>query len=457
MSLKLKLTLLLSFWLIIILILFNIFVFYFFVNASANSEIELLQKKAATLIEKRLLDKPEFWKDPTLIKEFLLPSEMIRIIDKNSNVKHVLGAEDSLTNTPAKFANLNHPASSLKFNPWKGFVVFIKVPIVDKNNEPEILEMGRQLETLDKYITMLISILAFASIGAIIVSLVGGYFYAKIIFDPIKKLAQTMEAIQKSGTFRRIEIASSERHNEISQLGMTFNEMMGRLEETFEKQKQFIADASHELRTPLTIIESYANLLRRWAANDPKLREEALEAIHSEAIRLKEMTRNLLTIMDTDEAERMKWVPFDLTALINSTASSIQHTFNRPIHTQFINDDDTPLTMVGDPEKIKQLLIILLDNAIKYSKKPIHVVVEKEQRHLKIEVIDEGIGIPEESIPRLFDRFYRADKARNRKSGGVGLGLAIAEKIVTIHEGTIGYTSKVDVGTTATIRVPRKD
>jgi len=456
MSLKVKLTLLLSLWLIVILMLYNIFLLYFFINVSANSEIELLQQKVATLMERDIMNHPEFWEDPNYIKEFLIPNEMIRIISKDSSVKRIMGTDAKLLKYPAKYVEIIRPNSVQDISLSDGISVYVQVPIFHNHEQVAILEIGRKLNTLEKYIGMLVSVLIFTSIGAIIASLLGGYFYARVIFEPISRLAHTMEAIYQSGTFKRLEVDPNSKNNEISQLGHTFNDMIARLEQTFERQRQFIGDASHELRTPLTIIESYASLLRRWAANDAALREEALDAIHSESVRLKELINNLLNLIDTDEEERMKWVIFDLESLVESTASSIQLTFHRKIHTEFAKDNDEALMIKADPEKIKQLVIIMLDNAIKYSKKPIRIHVGEELHHIKIKVIDQGIGIAKEDIPHLFDRFYRTDKARNRKHGGVGLGLSIAENIVKLHHGTINVDSEPGKGTTITIRLPRK-
>lgn len=454
MSLKLKLTLLLSLWLILTLVLYNVFVLYFFVDTSAKAEIELLQQKAMTLMHRELIVHPEFWEDPKYINEFLIPNEMIRIIDRDSSIKHIMGTDAKLLKHPAQYISITQPTSVQDVSITSGISIYVQVPIMENGIQTSILEIGRNLNTLEKYIGTLFSILLTASIGAILVSLLGSYFYASVIFEPISRLAHTMEAIHKSGTFRRLEVKPSNRRNEISQLGHTFNEMIGRLEETFIRQRQFIADASHELRTPLMIIESYANLLRRWAANNPTLREEAIEAIFSESVRLKELINNLLALIDNDQEDRMKWVSFDLKALIVSTASSIQLALNRSIRTQFPDGKDSQLTMKGDPEKIKQLLIILLDNAIKYSKKPVTIVAHKQPPHVHVQVIDRGIGIAQEDIPKLFDRFYRADKARNRKKGGIGLGLAIAENIVKLHEGSIHINSTPNVGTTVTARFP---
>ncbi|MDT2236122.1 ATP-binding protein [Paenibacillus larvae] len=175
----------------------------------------------------------------------------------------------------------------------------------------------------------------------------------------------------------------------------------------------------------------------------------------SEAVRLKELTNNLLIGIDSDEEERKRFVEVDLLPLIHSTISSLSFTFHRNIELRGIPEEKAIL-IEANPEKIRQLLIIVLDNAIKYSQKEIIFEVLTGERHIMLRVKDQGIGIAKEDLPHLFDRFYRTDKARSRKSGGSGLGLAIAENIVKLHAGSIRIDSVLHKGTTVTIKLPYK-
>ena len=453
MSLRLRITLLLSVWLLVILLLWGAFVYWMVIRVTIHSELELLQNKADLLIQQDLLSRPDEWRPPSLLSEFLLPREMFRLISPGSAVLHQLYSDPSLLNKPPRYENERRQEVEKNGNQY---AIYLKVPVYDRaGNQAAVLEIGHNLSALTEYLKALITVLLGTSAGAVLLALLGGYISTRIWFRPLQRLIRTMHQIEISGVFRQLEPVAGPDSDELVQLGATFNRMMQRLERTFDRQKQFLADASHELRTPLTVIESYASLLRRWGGSDPKLREEALDAIQSESARLKELTKSLLMLTDTDEEERMKWVSFDLGALIAATAASIQRTFDRVIQVRLPEDGHAPLLLQGDPEKIKQLLIILLDNAVKYSTKPIEVAVEPSPRGVLLQVTDQGIGIAPEHLPHLFDRFYRADQARSRKKGGAGLGLSIAENIVHLHGGSIHIASQPGAGTTVTVRLPR--
>ncbi|MNQ67076.1 Signal transduction histidine-protein kinase ArlS [compost metagenome] len=230
--------------------------------------------------------------------------------------------------------------------------------------------------------------------------------------------------------------------------------MIDRLQDMFRQQEQFLADASHELRTPLTIIESYASLLRRWASSNDQLREEALEAIVSESAQLKLLTQNLLSLTNTNRNNCEENTNFDLIPLVEQTAASLRLTSSREIRVQS-ELDMKELPMTGDPYQIRQLLIILIDNALKYSQKIVDIRISLQDERVILKVMDQGIGISEEDLPHVFDRFYRSDKARNRKLGGAGLGLSIAQHIVQKHQGTIELQSSLGLGSTAIVALPQ--
>jgi two-component system sensor histidine kinase ArlS len=449
MNLKLRLTLLSAFWIILNLILMNTFIYYFVIKITTASEVELLWNKAVKILENEETRRPDLWKSPGLLDEYLVSGELIRIVDPDANVVTQIFSADELLEKPTIY----HTAPHIEIiNSDYGRMIYIQAPIVFEGNQVGMLEIGRFIRSLNDYFQVLTTVLFFSSAGTVIFSIVGGYFITSLILRPIHQLIHTMEIIRKSGTFNRLSIPNPSEEDELSRLGMTFNDMIQKLEENFVRQQQFLADVSHELRTPLTIIESYANLMKRWAGNDPKLREEAVEAIHSEALRLKGLTNSLLDLVTVHQEERpVIKRQFDLVALAHSTVPTLKLTFQRDI---FVDGVES-IMIDADMEKIKQLLIILLDNAIKYSKDPVYVMIIEENHHAVIEVKDRGGGISKLEIPRLFERFYRVDKARNRKTGGAGLGLAIAKQIVKKHQGTIDINSKVGKGTTVIVRLPK--
>jgi two-component system sensor histidine kinase ArlS len=451
MNLKIKITLLLTLWLLFILLFCNVVIYYLFIRFTTGSEVELLKEKAHTLLLKDLSHHPEYWNIPGELDPYLIPREMIRYVSVDSKVLFQVYKDKELLKQPPSYVNKE---STRIVNRDREFYVYVMTPVYDKEHQVATLEIGRNLVQLSTFTETLVSVLLLTSVGAVILSLLGGYFYTKVLLQPLDQLILTMQTIEKNGVFRRIDLESHPERDELTMLGATFNRMIDRLEESFQRHQQFLADASHELRTPITVIDSYASLLRRWASSDPALREEALDAIQSESAQLKQLTQNLLSMMNTEEEQRMKWVEFDLEPLVRSTAASLRLTFNRSIEIRLSHEGCESLTMRGNPEKIKQLLVILLDNAFKYSKKAVILSIEKEARHMKIQVIDQGIGIAEEDLPHLFDRFYRTDKARNRKLGGTGLGLAIADNIVRQHEGTITLSSRLGEGTMVTVKLP---
>lgn len=452
MRLRSKITLLIASSILMILFLFNIITYYMVVRITTQSEITLLWNAAQTLVSQQNILYPELWTREGWIRPLLLPQEIIRLIDTKSNIVVQLDSTGQLDDLPAVFDTRTFSKTL-----WtrEALVVYIQMPIMGAEDETlGVLQIGRKLDTLNEYLTILTTVLMFTTACAAFLSVIGGMYFAKVILHPIHELVQIMESIERNGIFKRLVLAPSKHQDELGRLAHTFNAMIGKLENNFLRQQQFIADASHELKTPLTVIESYANLLKRWGGNDAALREEAIDAIQSEAARLRNLTQSLLAVVNMEAEANESWIHFELGDVVRTTAASLQRTFHRDIELQ---NDLQFNTMYGDPEKVKQLLIILLDNAIKYSHKPVLITMKHDPRDTQIvelQVIDQGIGIEAAEIPRLFDRFYRVDQARSRSSGGSGLGLAIARRIAQSHKGTISIASTPGKGTHVTVRLP---
>lgn len=449
MNLKLRFTFFSMIWLTIILIFLNVFIYYFVLKITTDSEVQLLWNKADSILQKEEISDPSKWDDPNWLKEFLVSEELIRIVDTQGRVRTQIFSDDELLTKKPAFSSYSR---STILNSGNERIVYIQTPILHNGNQIGMLEIGRLVEELDDYLTTLIYVLLSASGVALFISLVVGYFYVDLLVKPINDLIQTMQIIQKSGTFRKLKISNQNKEDELTVLGRTFNDMMGQLEETFNRQQQFITDVSHELRTPLTVIQSYAGLLKRWGREDEPVREEAIEAIQSETQRLKGMTEQLMKLLNTNHVDTQNIKPLELVSLVKTAAHSLETAFQREI---IIQASPQKMEAQVDEEKIVQLLIILLDNAIKYSKEKIVIKLWEEEDSVNIEVSDQGVGISQENLPYVFDRFYRVDKARNRSTGGLGLGLAIAKQIVELHSGSIGINSKEGIGTTVIVSLPK--
>lgn len=221
------------------------------------------------------------------------------------------------------------------------------------------------------------------------------------------------------------------------------NRSIAPVREAFEKQKRFIADASHELKTPLAVINTNADVL--LAAGDETIDSQAkwLQHIKSETERMKTLTNDLLYLTQMDDAvEHVLHVPFDLSEAVESVILTMEAViFEKELH--FSYEIEPGLKLNGSSEQMKQVVMMLLDNAIKYTnpKGSIQLELKKHHNHLRLKVSNTGEGIAPEHVGRIFDRFYRADASRTRKSGGYGLGLAIAKSIVEQHKGKIEVKS----------------
>lgn len=176
---------------------------------------------------------------------------------------------------------------------------------------------------------------------------------------------------------------------------------------------------------------------------------KAIDAIARETTRLQTLTKSMLTLTEAEQEDWLKLETFDVVPVVEEIATMMETTFQRSIRVKAKSHN---VRMVGDKDKIQQLLVILIDNAIKYSKEPIDISVSQSKGIVRLEVKDKGIGIPENEIPHLFERFYRVDGARARTTGGVGLGLAIAKRIIDLHEGKVEVFSMIDLGTTITLQ-----
>ncbi|MCR2802877.1 HAMP domain-containing sensor histidine kinase [Paenibacillus soyae] len=451
MTLRKRFTLFTIFWLILILIFFNIFVYFYVIKITTESEEEVITTKVNLLLENPRIQSGRGLSSPDLLEEYRNVNEMIRIISPNNRVLNIgIGSHPVLMELPAEFEAFHNSGMLTKGGER---ILFMRVPIYEEGNVIAMLEVTRILDELDNYLQVLVAALSVTSGGAILFAIFGTYWFTSRLTAPIQQMVNTMREIDRSGKLRQIDMGNREESAELQQLIRAFNQMIERLDRTFARQKQFVADASHELKTPLTVISSYAGMLKRWGRDDENVRDEAIDAIAKEATRLQNLTKSMLTLAEAEQEDWLKLEMFDVVQVVDELATMLQTTFQRPIRVKALSK---VVRMMGDKDKIRQLLVILLDNAIKYSKEPIDISITLMKNIVKIEVKDKGMGIPEKEIPHLFERFYRVDGARSRSTGGVGLGLSIAKRIVDLHEGKIDVFSLPELGTTITLQFKQR-
>ncbi|MBV9233207.1 MAG: HAMP domain-containing histidine kinase, partial [Candidatus Eremiobacteraeota bacterium] len=235
-------------------------------------------------------------------------------------------------------------------------------------------------------------------------------------------------SLDGSGPWRR-------RSDEVGRLAKSFSNLLWRLGEAFARERQFISDASHELKTPLTSINANAQMLLRWADRDPVVRTESLETIARESADLAAMVNGMLTLAKADRGDDIPKEPISLAQIgAEAVQNSVGRATEKGLQIRFTHQG-TP-TVYGDAHLLRQMIGNLIDNAIKFSERgEIGVSVGHGARDAWIEVADTGPGIAEQERPHIFERFYRADKARSRDIPGTGLGLAIVRSIARVHGG----------------------
>ena len=244
--------------------------------------------------------------------------------------------------------------------------------------------------------------------------------------------------------------------DELGRLGQTFNDMTTRLQAARQMQVDFVADVSHELRTPLTSIKGTLETLRAGAVNDLDVRDRFLETAETETDRLIRLVNDLLVLSRVDSAAlNLSRKPTDMGQLVQAVGDRlVEQAQARDLTIAVSIDPNVPLAW-ADADRIEQVLLNLIDNAIKYSRPSGSITLRVSttpDRLVLVQVIDEGIGIPADELPRVGQRFYRADKARSR--GGHGLGLAIAQSLIRAHGGELWLESEEGVGTTASLTLP---
>jgi two-component system sensor histidine kinase VicK len=224
-------------------------------------------------------------------------------------------------------------------------------------------------------------------------------------------------------------------------------------------RKEFVANVSHELRTPLTSIKSYSETLLDGTLDDRETSEKFLGVINSEADRMTRLVKDLLQLSRLDN-QQLKWnfEEISLTELVKNTTDrmEMEAKSRRQLLECFVLGEIPCIE--ADYDRLEQVVFNLLGNAIKYTPEEgkITVYIGKIYNDVYFKVVDNGIGIPESDLTRIFERFYRVDKARSREMGGTGLGLSIAKEIVEAHSGVINITSKIGIGTEVTVRLPIK-
>ena len=444
MKLKTKIHLFSTLLMLVILTLTNVGIYFLFEKMGHQTEYNQLLIRSKELTTS--LSKTTEQMDAQAIVDAYIPS---------NGAINVVGKRKVTSQSAQDLGKVN-----FKINPKERYTIgdfngtqtmSIRVPAIWTNGEVVQIEMVQILEELKGSLRLLKLILFAVTVVAMLPIMASSIALGRIVTQPIEKLIKTMSESRKLGTYEKINV-SIEGKDELAQMGRTFNDMMEQLEQNYKKQEQFVSNASHELKTPLTVIESYSRLLSRQGFENRAVAEEAVDAIISESVRMKEMIAQMLELAKSNEGLTFEFAETDIHSLVEKAIQPMRHAYSR----NFSLEGNAPIMARTDENRLKQLLFILLDNARKYSDGEVKTIINENEERVEISVMDYGNGIPEQHLPHIFDRFYRIDEDRSRKTGGTGLGLAIAKEIA----GGLGAELKIEsitgMGTTIRILIPKK-
>lgn len=318
--------------------------------------------------------------------------------------------------------------------------------------ESGAIAVGRSTTDIDESLAGLIRTLAIAGPLTLVLAGAGGIFLAQRALKPVAQITRTAHEIEESDLSRRIPVQSKD---ELGRLASTLNQMIERLEKAFKRQQRFTSDASHELRTPLAVIQAESTLAlnKERTANEYK---QSLEIVSNESMLMAKVVDQLLTLARADSGkEQLSFEEIDLSELLAGVTAHAE-ILCRDKGLEFHSDRMETILVSGDRAKLRELFLNLLDNAIRYSPDggKISLTLRRAEEMAVISITDTGIGISEEDIPHIFERFYRVDKARSRVENGAGLGLAICKYIAEIHGGRIEVVSRLGVGSTFSVWLP---
>ncbi len=332
-------------------------------------------------------------------------------------------------------------------------LLIASIPYVTPQGRHFLVEVGASLEPSQEVLRRLVIVLVTGLAAMVVAAMCGGYWLVRKALAPVVKTASSAEQITLHNLKERLPVART--GDELERLSVSLNSMIARLEDALQHNRRFIADASHEMRTPLTIMRGELESIVAAAHANPALQAKAASVLE-EVERLARIVEGLFAISRLDAGEAQKeWVRFDLAKLASATAEQMCLLAEDKNITVACNAD-REVFVAGDRARLKQVVVNLLDNAIKYTPAggKIRLSAFTVGNKAVMEVEDNGIGIPEAARPHIFERFFRVDKARSREMGGAGLGLSIVKSICVAHGGQVDFFSTDGRGSRFKVELP---
>ena len=374
----------------------------------------------------------------------------VRVLTLQGTILYEFGSYQNLLSSPEGAPST--PFFTTLHDPLSEYAIRVYTVPVEGNDQPvAIVQIAQSLASVQDIlqrllITLLVSIPTLVAIAGL-----SGYFLAIRALTPIDRITRTARRISAEDLSARLNLPPID--DEVGRLAETFDAMLGRLDDSFRRERQFTSDASHELRTPLSAMQAILSMIRQ-KRRTPEEYELALADLAEETDRLRTLTENLLQLARGETHTLTAHDPVDLSTLLRDVTSSLQSLAEAKALTMVCDIPDG-LSLIGDSDDLIRLFVNLLDNAIKYTERG-GVTISADQNKdssITVTIADTGIGIPADSLPYIFNRFYRVDRAR--ATSGAGLGLALASEIARAHGGKIEVASEVGKGTRLTVILPK--
>ena len=339
-------------------------------------------------------------------------------------------------------------------------IIFIILSICSTLSMVSLFIIANKNLGYDIYFELLVIISLFKFLE-FLVNTMFSYKISKHSLKPVDDMIKEVKEISINDLNKRLDVSGV--NNEFKDLAKTFNEMVSEIQVSMEKQNRFISDASHELRTPISVIQGYANLLSRWGKEDEEVLIESIEAIKDESNNMKKLIESLLFLARGEKNNNVIIKEdFNLKNLIDEIVKESIMIDDK--HNIFTKNNEYVI-INADKNLIKEAIRVFIDNSIKYTQEGGNIKINsfKSNKKVFISIEENGIGIPKDDLERIFDRFYRVDKSRNKEINGFGLGLSIAKYIIDTHNGNIKIYSKskedyleedVETGTIVFIELP---
>ncbi len=338
-----------------------------------------------------------------------------------------------------------------------GTALAVNDPIYSNYND-NLLGYVQVIQTLEGYHMMtddIIQSILVIGLIALLFSAVIGWLLINSFVRPITNLTRAMESIQDNPE-SDVRLDEGTSNNEFSKLARTYNEMVDLMQANIKNQTEFVEDVSHELRTPVAVVEGHLQMLNRWGKNDPQILEESIEASLQETKRMKTLVQEMLDLSRAQGVDiYYKKEKTEIVELINQLVVNFKMLYPEFVFT-VDNDIKGKLSVDMYRNHLEQVLVNILDNAVKYSldRKEVHISLSIHGDEVHVAIQDFGAGLSEEDQQKIFNRFYRVDKARSREKGGTGLGLPIVKELVEAYAGRVSVESQLEYGSVFRIFLP---